>query len=284
MHMDDVARREHARLARLPMLVDNRPARERMQLDAQRPRQLVFRDKADGKQQRITVDIELRTRNQPHLLVDPSRRDARDAVPAFDIRNRMRQVQRNPIVIQALHHVAREAVRERADLQHRLHLAALERHAPRHDEPDIPGAQDHDFMARQITFHIHHALRRPGRIDAGRPIAGNADGPARTLPAAHREDDRTGRQLHHSALRVHRQHGLIAAHLEHHRIDEDLDLRLVLHQFAAAMRIARARELLLEMMQPEPIVDALLQNAADLAVPFQHQDTFRAVLPGTVSR
>ena len=50
----------------------------------------------------------------------------------------------------------------------------LQRHAPRHDQPDVAGAEDHDFPAGNIALHIDHALRCARRVNACRPSSRNS--------------------------------------------------------------------------------------------------------------
>ena len=187
-------------------------------------------------------------------------------------------MQRNIVIVQALDDISRQSVGERANLQHRLHLAALQRHAPRHDQPDVAGAEDHDFPAGNIALHIDHALRCTRRVNACRPSARNPYRAARALAATHRQDDRLSAKLHNAPFRVDSQYGLILAHFQDHRIDEDFHLGQILDKIIAPLGIAGPGQFLLEMMKAEAVVDALLQDAAGLTVALQHENLFRAVL------
>ena len=88
-----------------------------------------FRNEADGQEQGIAVDIEFRARNRFHMVVDFGRRNAADPIFPMDSRNRVRQIQGNIIVIEALNHVSRKTVGEGADFENGLYLAAFQSHA-----------------------------------------------------------------------------------------------------------------------------------------------------------
>ena len=70
---------------------------------------------------------------------------------------------------------------------------------------------------------------------------------------------------------------------EHHGVRLYFNLGPILHQIVTTLGVPRASQFFLEMVQSEPIVDALLQNAAHFPIPFQDEDAPRAVLPRAVS-
>ena len=284
VHMDDVACRENPQLAGLAPLIDNRAARQRVYREAEPSRKLVFGNQPDGEKHRVAVDLKFRPGNRAHLVVDFCHRDARDAVFSVNRNDGMRKMERNIIVVQALDDISREAVGERADFQHRLHFAAFQRHAPRHDQADVAGAENHDFLSGNISFHIDHALRRARRIDACGPRARNPYRAARALAAAHRQHDGLSFEFHDAARRIDGANGLVLPHFQDHRVDEDLDLWQVFHKIVTTLRVAGAGQFFFEMVQAEAVVNALLQNAACLAVALQHENFLRAVLLGAERR
>ena len=125
-------------------------------------------------------------------------------------------------------------------------------------------------------------LRRAGSEYAGRTVARRADGAAGTFAAAHGEDDRLALYGDEAVFRADSRDGFIFMDVENHRIDEDFDFRFILYQVVASLRVARAGQLFLEVMQAEAVVDALLENAARFAVAFEDEDFLRAVFPSAV--
>ena len=98
-----------------------------------------------------------------------------------------------------------------------------------------------------------------------RPVARNVQRAARALTAAHSQNDRLGVQLKQSVGLVHGGDGLVRRQIQHHRVE------LVFNsQFAylrhKPCRVLGAGQLLFKGMQAEAIVDALVQDAAQLVV------------------
>ena len=191
----------------------------------------------------------------------------------------MAEIEGDAEILETLHDVAIETVRIRQDLKHRFHFGALERHAARHDQADVAGADDHHVAARQIALHVDHALRCAGGEDAGWPAARDTDGAARSLATTHRMDHRGadddaqslfGIDAGDDAPRVGGQHREVEPHVDAGR----------LHHLDVAMRVAWSRQFLLEPPQAETVVDALLQNAAEFAVALDDQHSLGASLLG----
>ena len=73
-------------------------------------------------------------------------------------------------------------------------------------------------------------------------------------------------------------HGLdmrAAVHFQHHRVQQHFDAAAV-QLVDEALGILRAGQLLAEAVQAEAVVYALLEDAAQLAIPFQNDDLPRA--------
>ena len=93
--------------------------------------------------------------------------------------------QRNVKVPEALMHVAGQSVRVGAGADAGQHLCALQRHAARHDQSDIAGAQNNNLMTRQIAFHIYHTLSSAGSKYTCRTFTRNTDSTTSTFTATH---------------------------------------------------------------------------------------------------
>ena len=157
------------------------------------------------------------------MVIDFGCRNAIDPVFPMNGRNGMGQIQRNIIVIQALYHITGQAVREGADFQDSLDFTAFQGHTAGHDEANIATTEDDNFLTRQITFHVDHALSRTSREDASRTIARDTDGTACTFAATHREDNRLALYFHQSVSRADSGDRLVRVDAEDHGIDEDFD-------------------------------------------------------------
>ena len=204
--------------------------------------------------------------------------DALDAFTAENVHHGRGEVQGNIEILQTLHDVALEPAGIRHDLRHGVDVCALERHAPRHNQADVAGAEDHNLAPGHQPFHVDEPLRRARRVDARRAVAGDVQRPARPLAAAHREDDRLRADLLQPALAPrHGQHTL-RRDIEHHRVQPVWDLQR-LHLLDEAVGIFRAGQLLPERVQAEARVNALVQDAAELTVALEDQDILHARAP-----
>ena len=63
----------------------------------------------------------------------------------------------------------------RHQLEHGLHMRALERHAARHDHADVARAEDDDLAAGHTVVQVHVRLRGACGKHAGGPLARNAE-------------------------------------------------------------------------------------------------------------
>ena len=272
MDVQDVAAGEDAGDRGLARLVDGGAARDRVECDARRGRELVLGEEPDGEQQRVALDRLLgagdrRARGGVHFGDD----DALDALLAEDAHDGVVELERDAVVDEALHDVAVQARGIRHQLGDELHLGTLPRHAARHDESDVAAAEDHHLAPWEEALHVHEPLRAAGGVDAGRARSGDGERAARALAAAHREDDRAGAEPDEPALRVHANDFSVLRDGEDHRVGPDFGAGLLglLHETA---RVFGTGELFAEMVQAEAVVDALAQDAARGGVALQHDD------------
>lgn len=119
----------------------------------------------------------------------------------------------------------------------------------------------------------HPAVYTP----AGRG-AGDADGSPRPLPAAHGQHDspRLDGQIAVGGIDCLDEPAV--GNVQHHGVGLDVDApgRLV----DEPPRVLRPGQLLLEIVEPEPVVNALIENAPQRPVPFQHEDGAHSLVPG----
>ena len=224
--------------------------------------------------------MDLRARDGLAVRTDLGDRHAGDALLALDVHDGVAELQRNVKVVEALHDVALQTAGIGQQLRHDQHLRALERHAAGHDEADIAAAEDHDPAAGHIALHIDQPLRRTGRVDARRAVAGDIQRAAAALTAAHGEEDGLRVDLDEALLAVDGRDVLVLADGEDHGVELVFDLppkRLR----DVPRGVFRPGQLLAEGVQAEAVVDALVQNAAQLHVALQNQN---AAAPGVIRR
>ena len=177
----------------------------------------------------------------------------------------MGQIQGDVEVLQALHDVAGQAAGIRHDLHAGQYFGTFQRHAAGHDQADVAAAEDEHPPAYQIALHVDIALGRTGGVDAGRAAARNANGTAGALPAAHAEDDASGFQNLIALFPADAVDLFVRGDVQHHRAQLHPDTGGA-QQFNAAACVFRAGELLAKAVQAEAVVDALVQDAAQLVV------------------
>ena len=145
--------------------------------------------------------------------------------------------------------------------------------------PMSPGAQDHDPLAHHEAFHVHEALGGAGGVDAGGAGAGNADGAPGAFPAAHGQDHGLGLEGLQTVLGADDVDAAVVADLQDHGVEPVFDAQ-GLQLADEALRVFGAGQFLLEDVQAEAVVDALHQDAPELAVPLEDQDVPGAALVG----
>lgn len=118
------------------------------------PRKLVFRNQAAGQQQRVARHILAGSGNDPPVFVHAGDGYPGHPVGAVNPGNGVTEAERNIKILQALHNVPVQAAGIRHQLAHHLHLGALERHPPRHNQADIPRTQNHRFLPGISPFRL----------------------------------------------------------------------------------------------------------------------------------
>ena len=271
MNVENVAAGEDAGDRGFEPFVDQRAVRHGADVRAEGARQLIFRDESAGEQERVAVVMALGAGDGAAVGADLGDRHAGDALAALDVDDRVAEVERNSEIVEALDDVALQAAGIRHQLSNGEDLCALERHAAGHDEADVAAAKDDDAAANHAALDVDKALRRTRRIDARRTEAGDVQCAAWPFAAAHGEDDALRLNCKAAVGGIERGHGLVRRDAEHHGVQQERDvpLRSLINE---SLGIFRAGQLLLEGVESEAVVDALVEDAAELRVPLQNQD------------
>ena len=190
----------------------------------------------------------------------------------------MGEVQGDVKVVQALHDVAGQAAGVGHHLYAGQHLCTLKGHAARHDQADVAAAEDQHPLADQIAFHVHIALCCTGGVHTGRAGARGTNGTAGALAAAHAQNDALGLDDLIAVLLGNTVHLFIRGHFQHHGVQLNLHAGVLEHRNEAS-GVLRAGELLAKAVQTKAIVDALVQNAAQLFIALQNEDVAQTAFP-----
>ena len=209
-------------------------------------------------------------RDRAELLVHPGDRHTLQPPVSVDAGDRVREVERDVVVVQALQHVAGQAGGVRQHLVDRLHVRAFQRQPPGHDHADVAGTQDDDLPGRHPVVEVDVSLRHARRVHAGRPLARDGQRAARALPAAHRERDGAG-MVHHKSFAGHDRDRTLRRDLRHRGVRQIRDAQL-LHPLDEAARVLGPGEALPEAREAEAVVDALAQDAAQRLLPLHDED------------
>ena len=207
------------------------------------------------------------------MLVDFSDPDALDTLIAFDPHDRVAKLERDAKVVKALHDIPLEATRVWHKLSDNLDMGAFEREPASHDEADVARAQNHDLASRKDAFDVHEMLGTACRIDAGRTGARDIEGTTWPLSAAHCKDHRAGFDLDEAELGAHCRDDSVVADIDDRAFEQALDAAL-LCLIDIALRILGAGELLIERMETEPVMDALVEDAAEPVFALEDDDVF----------
>ena len=213
------------------------------------------------------------------MLVDFSDPDAFDTLVAFDLHDGMAELERDAEVIEALYDIPLEAARVRHELSDDLDMRSFEREPAGHDEANVARAQDHDLASRKDAFDVHEMLRASCRIDAGRTGARDIEGTTWTLSAAHCKDHRACFDLDEAELGTHGRDDAVVADIDDRAFEQALDAAL-LCLIDIALRILGARELLIEGVEAEAVVDALVEDAAKPILALEDDDIFESRIIG----
>ena len=269
--VQDVAAGEHPGDARLKRLVDHGPSRDGRELDARAARKLVLGKKPHREEQGIAWVTDLGPGNRAPRPVDLGEHDRLDALLALDARDGMAEQQRDTEVVDALDDVALEAARIRHELGDARDVGSLERHATGHDEPDVAGAEDDDLAARHEPLDVHEPLRGARGIDARGAEPRDAEGAGGALAAPHGEHDGARTNPLEPTRGGDAGDGTVCREVDHHAPELNLDAGVV-GQALKAVGVLGAGQLLFERDKPEPVVDALVEDAAELLVALDDED------------
>ena len=122
---------------------------------------------------------------------------------------RVAQIKGYAEIIQTLHDIPLQSARIGHDLQDGRDVRSFQRHAARHDEPDIPRAEYNDLLSRKIAHQVDVLLRRPRGIKPGGTGPRDIQRPAAPFPAPHRQNTRLGFHAENAQFAVHGGHRLI---------------------------------------------------------------------------
>ena len=189
----------------------------------------------------------------------------------------MGEIKRNIVVLQALHNVPVQSVGIRHQLHAGENLRALQRHAARHNQADVTGAEDDDPFADHVAFHIDVALRGARGENTRGTVARNADSAAGSLSAAHGQNNRLRLNDLIAVPAVYTVNLFSARNFQHHGVQLHLHIGVPQH-LNKPLGIFGARQLLFKVMESEPVVNTLVENAAQFLVALQNQDALCAVM------
>ena len=279
--MQHIAAGEDTGDVRLEGLVDDRAGRHRRKGDAAHLGELILRDQSAGQEQCVAGVCLFRSGDRLSVRADLGDHYGFHTLLADDVDDSVAELQRNVKVVQALDDISLQAAGIRHQFRDYLDLRAFERHAARHDQSDVAGAEDHDFAAGHSALQIHEALRRARGVDARRAVSGDVQRSSRPLAAAHREDDCLRADLQDAVSAVHRGDDLVPVRLrrdiEDHRSKKIRDLQLF-HLLNEPGRVLRAGQFFLEGVKAEPVVDALVQDPAQGFRALKNQDVLLPAL------
>ena len=105
------------------------------------------------------------------MLITLCNHNAGQALTAANIHHRMAQMQGNAIIVQALFNIARQSAGIRLHFVYPFDMRPFQRHAPGHNQTDIPAAEDDHLMTDHDVLQINVILRNAGRINPCRPGA-----------------------------------------------------------------------------------------------------------------
>lgn len=123
----------------------------RINLDAQRFRQFVFGDQPDRQYQRIAFYDLFRTGERLHFIIYFCDLYGGQAIVTEYARDRMGEIQRDVVVMQALVDVARESRGRGLCFVNAQNFCALQRKPPSHNKTDVAAAQNNTSLRRKLA-------------------------------------------------------------------------------------------------------------------------------------
>jgi len=127
-------------------------------------------------------------------------------------------------------------------------------------------------------LQVDEVLGRPGGVHACGPGTRKKDGPGGPFPAPHGQDHSPGPDLERPAGGAG-QHGAVASDRENDAAEHRLDSEF-LHFPYVALGVFGAAQGLLEPVEPEAVMDALVEHASQAIVPFDEQDIPASLFSG----
>ena len=166
------------------------------------------------------------------------------------------ELQRNIIILQALHIIAREAGEIGHDLKNPFNLGAFKGQPSRHDHANIAGTEDHKALAGHETFYIYPALGGAGSIYTRRACAGQAHLGARAFTAAHGKDQCFGLKFLNAALPAGNEQPPVRCGFKDHAVQKGFHLEIV-GFFNKALSVAGAGQVFFKYFHAKTVMDAL---------------------------
>jgi hypothetical protein len=133
--------------------------------------------------------------------------------------------------------------------------------------------------AGEVPGDVDELLGEAGRHDARRARAGDPDRLAGPFARAHRQHHRAGVDRRQRVVLRQQRHAPAGVDVEHVGVGQHVDAALE-HLLQEALGVLGPGELLLEVVQAEAVVDALLQDAAGLALAVDDQHVLGAGVAG----
>ena len=195
----------------------------------------------------------------------------------MDLHYGVAQTQRNVEIIETLLNVARKTARVGHQLANGVHLCTLQCHTARHDQTDVARAENDNFFAGEIPFEVDVLLRCARAVNACRTCACNVERSAGALTASHCQNDGFCLELEYTAFGVGSSDYAVGSNVKHHSAKHKGDV-LFVYFFFITPSVFGACQLLTKAVEAEAVVNALLQNAAELFIALQNQKVANACL------
>ena len=159
MDMEHISAGKNAGNRGFQTFVDGRSVGDGRHLYSKFGGKLIFRDQSDGKEKGITGNVFLRSGYGLSVFVHLCECDTFYPFLTVNINDGVAQLQRDTKILQALDDVSLQTAGIGHQFCNHLHLCALQRHAAGHDQADVAGTEDDDFLTRHEAFHIDQTLR-----------------------------------------------------------------------------------------------------------------------------
>ncbi len=227
--------------------------------------------------------MDLRAGNRLPLFIHLGNSHAAETFTAFNVDDRVAQVQGNIKVIQTLNNITVQAGRIGHQFNASKHLGTLQGHAASHDQANVAAAQNHHPLAGHVAFQIDEFLCSAGTVNACAAGARRTQSAPGTFPAAHGQHDGLGMNQLHTMLCADAGHHMIRLHGQHRGITLNVNVQLT-SPIHIPLGVFRAGQFFLKAVETKTVVNALAQNTAGGMFTFQYKQAFNAVLPGSNGR